>query len=274
MDGRRVNGPAPTPESEVPMQDQPNEIVCPCGITFEPLPWFNEDLDESVCDECAMIPSCGYCGDRLPSGKRRDTKWCSDRCRGAARPDGYNRGRRYPMGEVRRERLAGMHGTRVAYIHLTCRCDLCRQANSEYLRDYRNGRKRERLLAKKRAWSKRRTPAQRRAESTTEQNVARTKAWRAANPERARELDRRKVRAYAHRKRAGGGYVAERDWQRLLNRYDGRCAYCRMARATDQDHVIPLSRGGRHMIGNILPACRNCNAQKQARLPIEWRTSR
>jgi hypothetical protein len=29
------------------------ELICPCGITFEPLPWFNENLDGPVCDECA-----------------------------------------------------------------------------------------------------------------------------------------------------------------------------------------------------------------------------
>jgi hypothetical protein len=31
------------------------EFVCPfpCGITFEPLPWFDAELDEPVCDECA-----------------------------------------------------------------------------------------------------------------------------------------------------------------------------------------------------------------------------
>jgi len=31
------------------------ELVCPfpCGITFEPLPWFDAELDEPVCDACA-----------------------------------------------------------------------------------------------------------------------------------------------------------------------------------------------------------------------------
>jgi hypothetical protein len=29
-----------------------DELTCPCGITFEPLPWFDADLDEPVCDEC------------------------------------------------------------------------------------------------------------------------------------------------------------------------------------------------------------------------------
>jgi hypothetical protein len=29
------------------------DLVCPCGITFEPLPWFNAERDEPVCDACA-----------------------------------------------------------------------------------------------------------------------------------------------------------------------------------------------------------------------------
>jgi hypothetical protein len=30
----------------------PLELVCPCGITFEPTRWFDADLDEPLCDEC------------------------------------------------------------------------------------------------------------------------------------------------------------------------------------------------------------------------------
>jgi hypothetical protein len=53
---RRANGLAPSLEEKVPIRSQPNspaELVCSCGATFEPLPWFDEDLDEPVCDECA-----------------------------------------------------------------------------------------------------------------------------------------------------------------------------------------------------------------------------
>lgn len=60
MGERRANGPAPAPKGLVSMQAQPKqltlfpeELVCPCGITFEPLPWFDEELDEPLCDECA-----------------------------------------------------------------------------------------------------------------------------------------------------------------------------------------------------------------------------
>jgi hypothetical protein len=33
--------------------DPLSEFVCSCGITFEPLPWHDEDLTEPLCDECA-----------------------------------------------------------------------------------------------------------------------------------------------------------------------------------------------------------------------------
>jgi hypothetical protein len=29
------------------------ELVCPCGITFEPQPWHDPDADEPLCDECS-----------------------------------------------------------------------------------------------------------------------------------------------------------------------------------------------------------------------------
>ena len=38
------------------MQPQPiarAELVCRCGLTFEPLPWFDAESDEPLCDECA-----------------------------------------------------------------------------------------------------------------------------------------------------------------------------------------------------------------------------
>jgi 5-methylcytosine-specific restriction endonuclease McrA len=37
-----------------------------------------------------------------------------------------------------------------------------------------------------------------------------------------------------------------------------------------QDHVIPVSRGGLHMLDNLVWACAPCNLQKQAQLPHDW----
>lgn len=64
----------------------------------------------------------------------------------------------------------------------------------------------------------------------------------------------------------------DRDIRRLLNRYNRCCAWCGVPlEEWHLDHVIPLSRGGVHSIGNLVPSCPPCNQRKQALLPIEFR---
>jgi hypothetical protein len=36
------------------------------------------------------------------------------------------------------------------------------------------------------------------------------------------------------------------------------------------DHIVPLSRGGRSVKGNVVPACKTCNTKKKHLLPMEW----
>lgn len=46
------------------------------------------------------------------------------------------------------------------------------------------------------------------------------------------------------------------------------CQYCGSA-AENVDHVIPRSRGGRHVWENVVAACKRCNTTKENRLPHE-----
>lgn len=54
------------------------------------------------------------------------------------------------------------------------------------------------------------------------------------------------------------------------------CHYCRKPLACARvamDHVIPLSKGGLHMMANIVGCCRNCNSRKSNKLnwkPEPW----
>ncbi len=53
----------------------------------------------------------------------------------------------------------------------------------------------------------------------------------------------------------------------------GRCYYCgRKVKSSEltMDHVIPLSRGGRSVRENLVPACKECNAKKKYLTPWEW----
>jgi hypothetical protein len=61
------------------------------------------------------------------------------------------------------------------------------------------------------------------------------------------------------------------DWLRLLARFRGLCAYCGDRAAQHKDHVLPICRGGKDSIGNILPACAPCNLSKGGSLLIEWK---
>lgn len=107
----------------------------------------------------------------------------------------------------------------------------------------------------------------RQARRTREDRAAALRRFHAANPE-ANSTYHQNRRA---RKALSGLVVRRVDIGRLFNRFEGRCAYCGERPATSIDHVIPLSRGGRHSIGNILPACGSCNSQKGTLTLSEWR---
>lgn len=83
----------------------------------------------------------------------------------------------------------------------------------------------------------------------------------------------RRLRKVLRRGGAGPTHT-DKDWRRLLARYDGKCAYCLERPAEHRDHIIPISRGGTDAIGNIVPACGSCNSSKYDRLPIEFRHAR
>lgn len=56
--------------------------------------------------------------------------------------------------------------------------------------------------------------------------------------------------------------LSPEQWTALLESWGG-CAYCGATdRPLQRDCVLPISRGGRYTLGNIVPACGSCNASK------------
>ena len=52
------------------------------------------------------------------------------------------------------------------------------------------------------------------------------------------------------------------EWVALQEAWGG-CAYCgATGRPLQKDCVLPISRGGRYTLLNVVPACRSCNASK------------
>lgn len=57
------------------------------------------------------------------------------------------------------------------------------------------------------------------------------------------------------------------EWQQILEFHQFRCVYCGChPKKLEQDHVIPVTKGGQHTKENVVPACRSCNARKNSRL--------
>ncbi|HEY0641799.1 MAG TPA: HNH endonuclease [Nocardioides sp.] len=51
-------------------------------------------------------------------------------------------------------------------------------------------------------------------------------------------------------------------WSALQEAWGG-CAYCGSQEGTLQkDCLLPISRGGRYTLANVVPACQSCNASK------------
>jgi 5-methylcytosine-specific restriction endonuclease McrA len=52
------------------------------------------------------------------------------------------------------------------------------------------------------------------------------------------------------------------EWAALQDAWGG-CAYCgTQAGPLQKDCLLPISRGGRYTLTNVVPACRSCNASK------------
>jgi len=76
--------------------------------------------------------------------------------------------------------------------------------------------------------------------------------------------------AKSHIKRKGADVfiILDREMKAL---YASSCAFCNSREKITMDHIIPISRGGRHSIGNLQPLCKSCNSSKKSRLISEYK---
>ena len=110
--------------------------------------------------------------------------------------------------------------------------------------------------------------------------AARVRKWYAANPEQGRAAAakwKRDNRALAtgyenarrSRKLEAGTYrISNFEIKVLLA---SACANCGTHDRISIDHIVPLSRGGRHSIGNLQPLCTSCNSSKNKKTMMEWK---
>lgn len=168
-------------------------------------------------------------------------------------------------------------------------CVDCRRAeNRERMRRWRE-RNRERYLAQsrkdnaalkqrdpdyKRRWYERNAEKERlRSREVMRESRAknpqaereRKRRYRERNAERVKEAEREKT--YSRRTKAP--YSPELA-ALMTSMVEEPCTYCGAVEEITVDHVVPLSRGGKHEADNLAPACSSCNSSKSDRLLSEW----
>lgn len=121
--------------------------------------------------------------------------------------------------------------------------------------------------------------------------------WAADNPERRKEVSRAYDQSHAEQRRGSrrahynrnieaaredsrrnqamrraSGAISRSWWQYLFNTVStGVCIYCgEHGRKLTMDHWVPVSRGGRTEVGNLIPCCKPCNSRKGNKSPEEW----
>lgn len=123
---------------------------------------------------------------------------------------------------------------------------------------------------------RRREVARSHYQRNSDSEKARAVAWRAANRDEARRHRRESyyrtretalLRMAARRAKGREFVISEKDRKRLFAQ---NCAECGAA-GEHVDHIVPLSRGGRHSVGNLQMLCQRCNLNKNSKLTVEWR---
>lgn len=108
--------------------------------------------------------------------------------------------------------------------------------------------------------------------------------WKKANPEKVKAADAKhrkanrdkcavtfnKWRAAKYANTPISEMLTSTEWLAILAEAQGHCAYCDKEAKLTLDHVIPLSKGGKHSKDNVVPACEHCNCSKGNKTVEEW----
>ena len=109
-----------------------------------------------------------------------------------------------------------------------------------------------------------------RVEHKRQQNL-RNERWRYMTDESHRLYHRSKSKRRKAQERGSTALMLSRDqlWRRWVQ-FGHECAYCGANGDLQVEHVIPISKGGEHHLGNIVPACQRCNFSKGRANAEQW----
>lgn len=140
------------------------------------------------------------------------------------------------------------------------KCKAYRDKHADKIKDYKKAnRERERRVSAE--WRKNNPEKWRIA------NNIRSKRFSQNNPERSRELKS----VCTAKRRAAKGKLSRGIVIKLRISQNGLCVYCKNELTKFHlDHIMPISRGGKHEDGNMQLLCPSCNLRKSSRHPEDF----
>jgi len=144
--------------------------------------------------------------------------------------------------------------------------------------------------AYKTAWRNNNLEAARKSSSNYSKNNRekernKVKKWRENNPEHHKQITQDYInsphgKALRHnnqikrRANLGNQEITVEEWLSVMEMNDWKCIYCDKKLAGKRnitvDHLIPVSKGGQHRVGNLVPCCNWCNCSKRDWLLKDW----
>ena len=76
---------------------------------------------------------------------------------------------------------------------------------------------------------------------------------------------------YIHKKRANGGDLTNEQMERVL--LSTHCYWCKTPLdniVSHVDHLVPISKGGKHTVSNVALTCQSCNNSKKNIMPDKF----
>lgn len=145
--------------------------------------------------------------------------------------------------------------------------DWCKICQSSHYRAYYKKNKKEILRKNAVYFSNNQEKCRTIVSNWAKKNPERTRQHAGAWKKRNRDKTRGYLATYRARKHSLPSSFTTEDWIEIQDAFDNRCVYCGESGELEQDHFLPLSLGGGYVRGNILPACRSCNATKGSKHP-------
>jgi hypothetical protein len=103
-----------------------------------------------------------------------------------------------------------------------------------------------------------------------EETLKRVEAFMKANPDKVAHYHKKNKHKRREMEMATVRDFTLEQWEKCIAFFDQQCAYCGKETKLEQDHVIPVTKGGGYTKINIVPSCRPCNNSKNNSRMYSW----